>query len=64
MLRESQILETKRSGPFVYYKLKDTRLLSALGILLEIANTIEDKETDSSMFCSPPWWRMHWHTKW
>ncbi len=59
-LRESQVLETKRSGPFVYYKLKDHRLLSALGIFSEIANSIEDKEVDSSMFFSPPWWRMHW----
>lgn len=59
-LRESQVLETKRSGPFVYYKLKDVRLLSALGIFSEIANSIEDKEVDSSMFCTPQWWRMHW----
>ncbi|MDP4094954.1 MAG: metalloregulator ArsR/SmtB family transcription factor [Bacillota bacterium] len=59
-LRESQVLETKRSGPFVYYRLKDQRLLSALGIFSEIADSIEDKEVNSTMFCSPQWWRMHW----
>jgi len=59
-LRENQVLETKRVGPFVYYKLKDSRLLSALGILFEIANSIEEKEVDSSMFSVPTWWRMHW----
>ncbi|HEX2946921.1 MAG TPA: metalloregulator ArsR/SmtB family transcription factor [Clostridia bacterium] len=59
-LRESQVLETKRSGPFIYYRLKDPRLLSALGIFFEISNSIEDREANDSMFCAPPWWRMHW----
>jgi DNA-binding transcriptional ArsR family regulator len=59
-LRESNILETKRSGPFVYYRLRDPRLLSALGIFYEIANSIENQELENTMFCSPPWWRKHW----
>lgn len=59
-LRENQILETKRTGPFVYYKIKDKRLLSALGILLEIANSIENIESDRLMFSSPPWWKIYW----
>ena len=28
-LRNRQILETKRQGPFIYYKLKDSKLLDA-----------------------------------
>lgn len=59
-LRESLILETKRSGPFIYYKLRDPRLLSALGIFFEISNSMEDQKITDTMFCSPQWWRMHW----
>lgn len=57
-LRENQILETKRQGPFIYYKLKDKRLLDALGMLLEIfaSSNIEIKEP---MFCRPRWWKYY-----
>lgn len=59
-LRENKILETNRKGPFVYYKIKDARLLSALGIFLEIVNSMEDIDIKSPMFCSPPWWKSYW----
>ncbi|MCX7710230.1 MAG: metalloregulator ArsR/SmtB family transcription factor [Clostridia bacterium] len=62
-LRESQILETERKGPFVYYKLKDKRLLSALGILLEISGELKDRKPHEAMFCSPPWWTSFWGSK-
>jgi DNA-binding transcriptional ArsR family regulator len=55
-LRENKILETKRQGPFVYYKLKDARLLDALGMLLEIFAS-SDIEIKEPMFCSPRWWK-------
>ena len=54
-LREGQILETKRQGPFVYYKLKDTRLLDALGMLQEIFSG-GDIEVNERMFSMPRWW--------
>lgn len=62
-LRESGILETERKGPFVYYKLKDKRLLSALGIFMEIAGEQKEREHDQPMFCSPTWWTDFWRGK-
>jgi DNA-binding transcriptional ArsR family regulator len=62
-LRENQVLETNRKGPFIYYKLKDQRLLSALGIFLEIVSTLDDTHINSSMFCSPSWWTSHWNRR-
>jgi DNA-binding transcriptional ArsR family regulator len=62
-LRENGILETNRVGPFVYYRIKDQRLLSALGIFLEIANSMENLSADDNSFFSPPWWRMYWNNR-
>ena len=59
ILRETQILKTTRKGPFVYYELKDKRLLDALGIFGEIAHHISDLKTKSRMFCCPDWWNKH-----
>jgi DNA-binding transcriptional ArsR family regulator len=55
-LRESLILDTKRQGPFIYYKLKDAKLLEALGLMLEI---FKDSEIDTKerMFSIPSWWK-------
>ena len=60
-LREKKILETKRNGPFIYYKLKDQKLLDALGLFLDITNSLSGIKNDKSMFCSPPWWRNKWN---
>jgi DNA-binding transcriptional ArsR family regulator len=60
-LRENNILEAKRTGPFVYYRIKDPRLLSALGIFLEIAGSMDDIERKNPTFPVPPWWRMYWN---
>lgn len=60
-LRENQVLATNRKGPFIYYTLKDQRLLSALGIFLEIVNSLDDTKVSNSMFWCPPWWTAHWH---
>lgn len=59
VLREAQILETAREGPFIYYQLKDRRLLDALGIFAEIAHIIGDIKTKKRMFCCPSWWDKH-----
>lgn len=55
-LRESLILETKRQGPFIYYKLKDSRLLDALGLLQEIFSE-GDMKWNERMFSMPRWWK-------
>ena len=57
ILRERDILQTKRNGPFIYYKLKDKKLLDALGLFLEIASSTKSKRVYEPMFCTPPWWR-------
>ena len=56
-LREMEILSTKRKGPFIYYSLKDVKLLEALGLFLEIANNIKGIKMDNPMFFCPPWWK-------
>jgi DNA-binding transcriptional ArsR family regulator len=40
VLRENQVLETERKGPFVYYRLKDQKLLEALRLFEEIFNDL------------------------
>jgi DNA-binding transcriptional ArsR family regulator len=60
VLRESGILETKRSGPFIFYKLTDQRLLQALGLFSEIANAINGEIIEDPMFCFPPNWKKNW----
>ena len=57
ILRERDILQTKRNGPFIYYRLKNRKLLDALGLFLEIASSAKSKNPCEPMFCSPPWWR-------
>jgi DNA-binding transcriptional ArsR family regulator len=58
VLRENQILETERKGAFIFYKLKDKRLLSALGIFQEIVNCLNEEKMTTPMFSIPGWWNM------
>lgn len=62
-MRESQILVTNRKGPFVYYKLKDVRLLSALGIFLNMAESLDDTQINKPATWTPTWWIEHWNEK-
>jgi DNA-binding transcriptional ArsR family regulator len=41
MLREGHILETTRNGPFIFYRLKDRRLLSLFDSILKVVGHIE-----------------------
>jgi len=63
ILREREILQTKRNGPFIYYKLKTRKLLDALGLFLEIASSAKIKKQCEPMFCCPPRWRTKSHKK-
>ena len=63
ILRERDILQTQRNGPFIYYKLKNGKLLDALGLFLEITGTTKSKRTCEPMFCCPPRWRTKRHKK-
>lgn len=58
-LRESEILMTKRRGPFIYHQLKDSKLLDALGLFLDIAHSIKGIKNTRPMFYCPPWWRRY-----
>ena len=55
VLRENNVLETERRGAFVYHKLKDVRILEALGVFSEIAEHIARVEQEQRAFCCPPW---------
>jgi DNA-binding transcriptional ArsR family regulator len=59
ILRRGQVLETKREGPFIFYALRDTKLLDALGMISEIVHTLDEDGVISPMFCCPPWWLHH-----
>ena len=54
-LKDHDVLETKRKGPFVYYKLKNTKLLDVLGFFAEIAPVKSKRSRDNAMFQCPPW---------
>lgn len=55
ILKESQLLETKRTGPFVYYKITNTKLLDVLGLFSEILPREIEFEQSDTMFTCPPW---------
>lgn len=55
LMREQAVLETRREGPFVYYRLKDERILDALGICSEIAARSPGDRKLGRTFCRPPW---------
>jgi len=54
-LRESHMLVTERQGPFIFYKLMDTRLLDVLGMLQAIFSG-DDISVSERMFSTPGWW--------
>jgi len=55
LMREQGILETQRDGPFIYHRLKDARILEALGRLAECAADFRNDQTIRRTFCRPPW---------
>lgn len=63
ILREREILQTKRNGPFIYYRLNNGKLLDALGLFLELSSSIKCKRPYKPMFCCPPRWRTKRHKK-
>ena len=50
VLREKNILKTKREGPFIYYELNDCRIIDALGIFSEIIMLGSENKISESMF--------------
>lgn len=52
VLKENGILETKRNGPFIYYFIRDKKILYAINLFSELFNNTEIKDKTSSKFCS------------
>jgi DNA-binding transcriptional ArsR family regulator len=54
ILKENDFLDTKRKGPFIYYYLKDSKILYAINLFLEIFENSEIKGKTNQRFC-PEW---------
>ena len=52
VLKDNGILETKRNGPFIYYYIKERKILDAINLFLELFRNSEIKNKMSSKFCS------------
>lgn len=52
-LRERQILETTRNGPFIYYRLKDKRLLKVFDSILDVVGKLDESKLRKSFRCGP-----------
>ena len=51
ILKENNFLDTNRKGPFIYYYLKDSKILYAINIFLEIFEKSEMKVKTGFGFC-------------
>jgi DNA-binding transcriptional ArsR family regulator len=52
VLKENGILETKRNGPFIFYYIRDKKILDAINLVLEIFKDPDIKDNIGSKFCS------------
>jgi len=62
VLKENGILETKRNGPFIYYYLRDNKILYAINLFLELFENSEIKQNPNFSFC-PDWIIDKYNTK-
>jgi DNA-binding transcriptional ArsR family regulator len=52
VLKENGILETRRKGPFIFYFIRDKKILDAINLFLELFKDPNIKDKTSSKFCS------------
>jgi DNA-binding transcriptional ArsR family regulator len=52
VLKDNGILETKRNGPFIFYYIRDKKILDAIDLFLEIFKDLDIKNNASAKFCS------------
>jgi DNA-binding transcriptional ArsR family regulator len=52
VLKENSILETKRNGPFIYYYIRDNKILYAINMFLELFENSEIKQNSGYRFCA------------
>jgi DNA-binding transcriptional ArsR family regulator len=51
VLKDNGILETKRVGPFIYYYLKDVKILYAINLFVELFQNADIKKNANFNFC-------------
>ncbi len=52
VLKETGILDTKRKGPFIFYFIRDKRILDAINLFSELFRNSDIQYKTSSGFCS------------
>jgi len=52
VLKENGILDTRRNGPFIFYYLRDNKILEAINLFLELFKNSDIKDKTSFRFCS------------
>jgi DNA-binding transcriptional ArsR family regulator len=52
VLKENGILETKRRGAFIFYYVRDRKILEAINLFMELFRNTEIKYNPGSKFCS------------
>lgn len=57
VLKNNQILLTKREGSCIYYKLKNIKFLNILGVLTEILLKEDINDNDNPIFSAPECWK-------
>jgi len=51
VMKDNGILETRRKGPFIYYYLRDVKLLYAINLFIEIFENTEIVQNAEMKFC-------------
>jgi DNA-binding transcriptional ArsR family regulator len=57
VLRENQILDSERKGPFVIYRLRDKKLLEAIELFITIFKDLNITNNSETTFTCGPGWR-------
>ncbi len=52
VLKDHGVLETKRKGPFIFYSIKDLKILYAIDLFQEIFMDLQTNNGNDSRFCS------------
>ncbi len=52
VLKENDVLSTDRKGPFIYYFIKDVRILFAINLFSEIFRKTKTESEQESDFCA------------
>ena len=62
VLKENGILDTRRKGPFIFYYIKDKKVLDAIDLFIELFKKSDIKDRTSSKFCSG-WMSSNYNSK-